>query len=120
MKLNKKTCKDCGGEKYIFSKGRCKQCANKTYKKLTNKIKPTGEKQLFIEIWNQRPHMCINCNTWLGNDPCAHFFSHIKSKKQHPELRLVKTNIELLCFDCHYERDHGTKEKFERRKNTHI
>ena len=77
--------------------------------------KPTGEKELFLEIWNERPHYCTNpeCRTYLGEEPMTYFFSHIKSKGAYPELRLVKSNIELLCFDCHFREEFKTKIKRE-------
>lgn len=73
--------------------------------------KPTGERELFIEIWNERPHYCSNpkCRKWLGEEPLVNFFSHRKAKSTHPELRLEKTNIDLLCRECHHQEDFGTK-----------
>lgn len=81
------------------------------------KRKSTGEKKLFLEIWNERIHYCINCNEYLGNEAKAHYFSHIKPKGLYPELRLDKSNIQLLCFDCHYAYDFQSKEKYNERKN---
>jgi hypothetical protein len=79
--------------------------------------KATGEKELFLEIWQERPHICINCKEPLGDEPIVSFFSHIKSKGSHSELRLDKNNIELLCFDCHYTKEFSTKEKYNKRKH---
>lgn len=77
--------------------------------------KKTGEKEVFLRVWESRPHYCSNpnCKRWLGNEPKAHFFSHIKPKSTHPELRLEESNIQLLCFDCHYEYDFGKKERIQ-------
>lgn len=80
------------------------------------KRKATGEKNLFIEIWNERNHICSNCKIHLGNEPKTFYFSHIKPKGKYPELRLDKNNIQLLCYDCHYAYDFKTKEKFIERK----
>lgn len=33
MKRKKKICKECGDEKFLYSRGRCQLCASKTYKK---------------------------------------------------------------------------------------
>jgi len=87
----------------------------KTKKKYVYKRKPTGERELFLYIWNNREHVCVNCLGNLGDEPLVHFFSHIKPKGTYPELRLKESNIELLCFDCHYAKDHGTKEQFLKR-----
>jgi len=74
-------------------------------------LKPTGERDMFLEIWQERAHYCTNpdCRIFLGNEPKVHFFSHIKPKSVYPELRLQKTNIRLLCFDCHFATDHQGK-----------
>lgn len=65
--------------------------------------KKTGEAALFFEIWIDRPHYCQHCGHYLGEQPKAHFFHHIKSKGAHPALRLEPENIELVCMDCHPE-----------------
>jgi len=71
---------------------------------------------MFLEIWTEREHICTNCQCYLGDEPMAHFFAHILAKGKFPELRLVKTNIMLLCLDCHFAYDHGTKEQYNKRK----
>lgn len=131
----KGTCKQCRKDNKIIAnkRGICVDCVyrnnhegksplevrkekHRTKKPISRK--PTGERELFIEIWKERPHYCNNCCRWLGNEPKAHFFSHIKSKGAYPELRLVKKNIELLCIDCHYIWDFGDRGEFyKRRKN---
>lgn len=63
-----------------------------------------SEKDLFKEIWEERPHICEECWKTL-KEAKAHNFSHIKSKGKYPELRLEKSNIELLCFRCHFKKD---------------
>lgn len=83
---------------------------------MKRKRKNTGEAQLFYEIWQERPHICINCKAHLGNDARTWHFSHIKPKGKYPELRLDKNNIQLLCYDCHYAYDFKTKEKFQERE----
>lgn len=77
--------------------------------------KKTGEREMFLEIWQERPHYCTNknCNKWLGNEPRTFFFSHIKPKSVYPQLRLNKNNIQLLCFDCHQIFDFGDKSKID-------
>tara|TARA_Y100001938_G_C8062852_1_gene418391 strand:- start:1038 stop:1289 length:252 start_codon:yes stop_codon:yes gene_type:complete len=70
------------------------------------------EKQMFFEIWNEREHRCTNCKKHLGNEPIAHFFSHIKPKGLYPELKYDKDNIQLLCMECHYAHDFQGNDKF--------
>lgn len=61
-----------------------------------------GQKDVFEEIWNERPHFCVKCWKYL-REAKAHNFSHIKPKWLYPELKFEKSNIELICFSCHYE-----------------
>jgi len=68
-------------------------------------VKKIGEKEIFFEIWEEREHYCKNCKSYLGEEPIAQFFAHIKPKSTHPKLRLDKNNIILLCSDCHYALD---------------
>lgn len=139
MKPEKKICNNCGLPKWISnSKGICLDCVylkshgetrissilRKKKEKLSkvpvNKKKavkgckkPTGELVMFKEIWEEREHICNKCDIPLGDVLKIVFFSHIKSKGAHPELRLVKTNIELLCPDCHHIWDHGDRNKLK-------
>ena len=134
----KAICLECGQEKWINNKkGVCPLCVYKKnhsgktpqqvqYEKqkgkpekqyhlkntsIKYKRKPTGERKLFLEIWDERPHVCSNpsCSKFLGNEPKVYFFSHIKSKGAYPELRLDKKNIELLCFECHQKWEFGER-----------
>jgi len=52
-------------------------------KKISSKRKKRlsgySEKDMFKDIWNERPHICVDCNRYL-QEAKAHNFSHIKSK----------------------------------------
>ena len=63
-----------------------------------------SEKDLFKEIWEERCHNCNECWKYL-QEAKVHNFSHIKSKWSRPDLRLEKSNIEILCFRCHFKKD---------------
>jgi hypothetical protein len=81
-----------------------------------SKRKKTGEWDMFLEIWSERTHKCLECNMDLGNKPLPIFFSHILTKGRTPELRLDKRNIELLCAVCHIHWETGdleTKRSFK-------
>lgn len=99
----------CNGQRIALParKGAVKQPKNK-------RKRATGERALFLEIWAERVHQCVNCGVWLGNEPRTHYFSHIKSKGAYPELRLQKSNIRLLCLTCHQAYDFGTQEQFDK------
>lgn len=133
-------CKRCGGDYFIVNKT-YKLCSQCNYKRLHGgkssyevglskqkekplkplkttsiKVKPkkaTGEREMFMEIWGERPHYCVNknCGKYLGEEPKAIYFSHRKSKGAYPSLRLEKSNIDLLCETCHHEYDHGNRSK---------
>ena len=75
----------------------------------------TGERELFLKIWQQREHVCTNCGIHLGDEPLAQFFSHIIPKSRGKQYRLDPENISLLCFPCHQLYDHGTRAQFEAR-----
>lgn len=114
-----KICKGCNKPRIYFTVGYCEYCSIKNSIKngkppYKYKRKTTGELALFKQIWMERPHICTNCQ-----DPIKYFnvgnFSHNKSKKQHSELRLVKTNIRILCLICHYAFDFRGKAAFEAR-----
>jgi hypothetical protein len=88
-----------------------KQPLKRTQKPTKYKRKKTGEWEMFLEIWKERPHYCVNkkCGKYLGEEPQAIFFSHRKSKGAYPELRLCKDNIDLLCPECHRLWDFSNK-----------
>lgn len=121
IKRNLKKCIECREMRYIFSKGRCEFCAKKSYKPISRVRKPTGEKEVFKEIWEERPQYCTNCTKFLGQEARAFYFAHILPKGKFPKLRLEKENIMLLCMQCHNAYDHGTKEEYkDRRAGTEV
>jgi len=142
-------CKECEKERLINSKQLCADCQYlkthgktrfevqiekakqkpaKVYqvkRKPLKKVKkqPTGEYNVFLEIWDEREHVCVNCKQDLDRfvdeetgSPSPMLFSHIKSKGSRPDLRLDKNNIELLCPDCHHIYEFCGKEEFLKRK----
>lgn len=78
------------------SKWLCKKCNSETTKERRGDLKG-----LFEEIWKEREHVCVKCGKQLGEEFQAIFCSHVKSRGSHPELKMDKNNIELLCSACH-------------------
>ena len=113
----KKTCKECGNEDYIWSKGRCKPCSSKSYKKIgpskNVKEKIDLDTRFYEEIWSERPHYCEECDKYLGEKWERYMFSHILSKGAHPELRHEKLNIAISCLDCHSRYEFGNKKEMK-------
>ena len=108
----KKICKGCQQSRYLWSHGYCFPCWK--YKSpvslkrspLKKKHKVTGELALFRSIWDERPHVCEKCGERLY-EFSHNNFHHILGKGKYPELRLVKSNVLLICFDCHYASHFG-------------
>jgi len=74
----------------------------KKYSSIKPKFRePTGEREVHLIIWSERPHYCEHCGDYLGEYPDPWFFSHIKPKSTHPELRNEKSNYNLFCKLCH-------------------
>lgn len=128
IKPKNKKCVICGRDNQPwFSKKRCKTCAGKTYAKPNQKTpinrkdlvrkasEPTGEGELFREIWNERPHICFVTGKPIL-EPTASVFSHVLAKglNKYPKFKLYKKNIQLLLPEIHSLFDHGTEEQRER------
>lgn len=69
--------------------------------KVKSNRKKKWQKELFEKIWNERLHICVKCWKHLL-EAKSHNFAHIKPKWMYPELKFEESNIELLCFNCHY------------------
>lgn len=123
--VNKKffLCDDCNQirlHRKTRNQRRFEKLKNRQIKHKIKKIKfrkPTGEAALFKEIWEEREHICHNCKIPLGDEMKTFFFMHVKAKSTHGKLRLVKTNIELACYDCHTAYDRVGMEAYNSRKN---
>jgi len=62
--------------------------------------KPTGELQLFKEIWEERKHVSEISGQPLGEFN-VHMFSHILTKGAYKKFRLRKDNIKLVTPEEH-------------------
>lgn len=78
---------------------------DKGRKSIKKIYKTTGERNLFMEIWNERLHVSEVSGTPLGEDPKAGFFAHCLSKGAFPGFRLRKDGIFLLTLNEHAEYD---------------
>ena len=119
FKPNYSVCVECNREGLIVvKKGYCAKCnytlkqAKKGLKAKSSSItytkKPTGEKEVFKEIWEELDNNCYVCSKQLTN--YSHIYmSHILSKGAYPAFRLNKKNIIIKCFSCHQKWDFGIK-----------
>lgn len=76
--------------------------------KRANKTKPpkrknTGEKELFLQIWEERPHVSEISGKSLGNEPKAIYFFHILGKGAYPAYKLNPDNIILTTEQEHID-----------------
>lgn len=67
-------------------------------------------KELFIEIWSERPHECEGCGAYLPEPAIAHYFSHLNSRGALKKATYDKDNIVLKCVACHYKWDFGARD----------
>lgn len=93
-----------------------RKMANDRKERVNRRFRNTGERDVFLRIWNQRPHYCENCGRYLGDEPRAIFFSHRVAKSVSERDRLNPENIDLLCGDCHFARDHQGQSVYEKRR----
>lgn len=80
----------------------------KAKKKKIKKTNPGLQKQMFIEIWQEREHYSELSGEFLGDEMNAWFFAHVLSKGSYPHLKLVKENIMLATQEEHWQLDQNT------------
>ena len=88
----------------------CQSCYKRHQKRPQKKSKPSGELEVFKEIWDERHHVSELSGKPLGKFNVC-YFSHIISKGSRPDLRGSKENIMLMTFDEHQLWEFGTKEQ---------
>ena len=108
IKLNKKLCLDCETLQYIFSKGRCKQCASKSYDPIPkqteqNKNKRKTDRAGFgdffvkhIQIIKDGNLSCQECGKRIV-EPNASNVAHVLGKGMHLEVATNDLNVLYLC-----------------------
>lgn len=57
--------------------------------------------EMFISIWNKRPHRSEINNQWLGDKCLTTFFHHILEKENYKSAEFVEENIILLTPEQH-------------------
>lgn len=116
-------CEECSNERLIVVKaGICEYC-NDTAKKekkgkgsqvsKSKKREPTGELQMFLEIWNERPKVSEVSGRPLlplGHKLWINQFSHILPKGNYGRYRLRKDNIKMVLPDEHDMWEHHKSE----------
>lgn len=91
----------------MFSK--TKQLGKRKKKSSSKKRKKDSkEREMFLEIWEERDHVSELSGKYLGNEPNSWFFAHILSKGSNLQLKLVKENIMLVTQEEHWQLDQNT------------
>lgn len=105
IKRKLKKCSECGKDTYLFSKGRCKPCAYKSYTATKfNHVRLKEDAKFYTELWGNNVKFCMNCNARINATTlhdkrwCSH---HILPKSKYPQFRYDSRNIAILCKDCH-------------------
>ena len=84
---------------------RSQKSINKVSKKRSKTLSWYSEKDMFLEIWKEREHICEICSNYIV-EPSTYCFAHRCPKWTYPEHRLKKDNISLVCsIKCHWEVD---------------
>lgn len=91
-----------------MKKSPLKKISNKRKEKLVEKKElKKKEYEMFLEIWEERPHKSEVSGKWLGHEPLNIFFDHLLEKNTHPHLILEKENIALCTFEEHQLKTNG-------------
>jgi len=76
------------------------------------------DKLFYLLCFKQKKQICEECGKKLplifedeSGLVAIYRYSHILPKSTHPKLRHHIDNINILCFDCHYQWDFGNKKK---------
>ena len=124
LKQKLKICKTCNKEKFIFSKGECKECNAKsktlikkpvTKKKLVTLAKLKKEARYWFQRWiriRDLGNTCISCNTPL-KDIRDYDAGHYYNAKNYPTLLFNELNVSGQCKFCN---DHLSGNLIEYRK----
>lgn len=101
LKKKMKICKECKKATYIWSKGLCKQCASKNYKKIKNESSKRKEQS---KIYSQERLLFLEqfpfCKAQLEN--CTVRATDIHHKKGRLGELYLDTNYWLpTCRSCH-------------------
>lgn len=71
------------------------------------KTKIETMRNLFLEIWKERAHICENCKISLGKEVRSYMFDHLLEKSKYPEIAYEKENIMIVCLECHDNKTSG-------------
>lgn len=121
IKRKKKDCVSCGEERYIWSKGRCKLCSQKAYKKpkqVSEKKKSAKEKQTnrrnkYFDYHIERCTHCEESGVSIS-EPNRSNILHLFAKSNHPSVEDNLDNYAYMTVKSHTKFDNLLfKHRFE-------
>jgi hypothetical protein len=67
------------------------------------KLLQTKDWEFYLEIWDERDHICFETDQYLGNEPQTLFFHHVLEKgiRRYKKYRHCKWNIVLISWQVH-------------------
>ena len=99
---------------FKVSKSTLKAKTKTVEEKAANKAAIEQQWDMFLSIWNTRPHKCVICGKYLGNEPLSVFFDHILEKAKYKHLKYEPANIALVCMEDHANKTNGNiNEKYK-------
>jgi len=76
------------------------------------------DRELWAEIWAERPHIDFETGEPIYGEPLTLYFHHILGKSDYPEYRYEKWNIVLVSWDTHAQAEaHCKLPKIDTYKN---
>jgi hypothetical protein len=67
------------------------------------KLQTEKDRAFYLEIWEEREHVCFESGEPLGNEPLTLFFHHVLEKgiRRYKKYRYCKWNIVLITWRTH-------------------
>lgn len=57
--------------------------------------------EFFLEIWDEREHICFESGEPIYGQPLTLYFHHVLEKDLYPEYKFCKWNIVLVTWAVH-------------------
>ena len=67
------------------------------------KAEKAGQKELFLKLWRERPHVCFVTGDYLGEEAKADFFFHVLPKGGYPKYKVFDLNLVFTRSDYHHD-----------------
>lgn len=65
------------------------------------KVEQQKDWAFFLEIWDEREHICFESGQPIYGEPLTLYFHHVLEKELYPQYRYKKWNIVLVTWAVH-------------------